>query len=203
MTTVRTFADLAAEIHALPPRLGDVRLVTVDGPSGAGKSTFASHAVSALEHRGSVALVGIEALYEGWTLDGAWQRLDEAVLEPLAAGWAGGFHPYDWATHSWSPRWCTVALSQVLVVEGCGSSPRAADRLASYRIWIEAPPEVAWERGRSREGVDLDRRLRDWQRLESAHFAEQDTRHRADLHVIGEPAVPLLYDPAMAFSVLS
>ncbi|MDQ3610925.1 MAG: uridine kinase [Actinomycetota bacterium] len=202
MRGVRTFADLAAQIHALPPRLGDVRLITVDGPSGAGKSTFAGHLVTALEHRGSVALVGIEALYRGWTLDGSWQRLDEAVLEPLAAGWAGGFHPYDWVTQSWSSRWCVVPVSQVLVVEGCGSSPRAADRLTSYRVWVEAAPEVAFERGRSRQGVDLDRRLRDWQRLQAAHFAAQDTRGRADLRVNGAPTVPLPYDPAAAFSTL-
>ena len=203
MTTVRTFADLAVEIHALAPRLGDVRLVTVDGPSGSGKSTFAGQMVTALEHRGSVALVGIEALYEGWTLDGAWRRLDEAVLEPLAAGWAGGFQPYDWATQSWSSRWCTVPVSHVLVVEGCGSSPRTADRLTSYRIWIEAPPVVAFERGRSREGMDLDRRLRDWQRLEAEHFTEQDTRRRADLRVNGDPTGPLPYDPSAAFTALS
>jgi len=200
--TVRTYDDLAEEIFAAPARLGDARLVTVDGPSGAGKTTFARRLVAALTVRGSVALVEIEGLYEGWTLDGAWTRLDEYVLEPLAAGWAGGFHPYDWATESWSPRWHPVPVSQVLVVEGCGSSPQAADGFTTHQIWVQAPAEVAFARGSTRKGVDLDRRLRAWKEVEAAYFTEQRTRQRADLRVDGNPAQPPPYDPEMVFSTL-
>lgn len=121
VTAVRTYAELAAEIYAAPPRLGAVRLVTVDGPSGSGKSTLADRLETALSRQGSVASVELEALYAGWTLEGAWQRLNDWVLEPLAAGWAGGFHPYDWVTESWSPGWCAVPVSQVLVVEAAGA----------------------------------------------------------------------------------
>ena len=203
MSTVRTFAGLASEIHALPPRLGDVRLVTVDGPSGSGKTTFAGRLLTALAPLGSVALVEIEALYEGWTLDGAWHRLDEYVLEPLAAGWPGGFHPYDWARQAWSPRWCAVPISQVLVVEGCGSSSRAGDRLISHQIWLEATSDVALLRGVTRDGVEWEPGLRAWKRVEAAYFAEQDTRQRADLRVDGDPAQPPPYDPEVAFSTLA
>lgn len=202
MTTVGTYDDLAAEIHTRPARLGDARLVTVDGPSGSGKTTFARRLVAALSTRGSVALVEIEKLYQGWTLDRAWQRLDDYVLEPVGAGWVGGFHPYDWARQSWSPCWCAVPISQVLVVEGCGSSPRAADSLTSLQIWIEAAPQVALARGLARKGVDLDRRLRAWKRLEAAYYAQEDTRNRANLRVDGNPVQPPCYDPESAFSTL-
>lgn len=202
VTTVRTFHELAAEIRAAAARLGDVRLVTVDGPSGSGKTIFAQRLVTALSTRGSVALVQIEELYAGWTLDGAWERLHNSVLEPLAAGCPGGFHPYDWATNAWSPSWRAVPLSHVLVVEGCGSSPRAADPLTSRRIWIEAPSEVSLARGTARGGVDLDRHLETWQRLEADYFVEQDTRHRADLQVDGNPGEPLAYDDELAFSAV-
>lgn len=203
VTRVETYAALADEIYAAPPRLGQVRLVTIDGPSGSGKSVFAQRLVSALSSRGSsTALLELEMLYEGWTLDGMWRRLRDFVLEPVAAGWDGGFHPYDWSKASWSPRWCSVPVRQVLVVEGCGSSPRDVDMFTSRRIWIEAAPEVALARGVLREGVDLDRRLRAWQHMEAAYFAEQGTRARADLLVDGDPALPLGYDPDVAFTAL-
>lgn len=199
---VRSFDEVAREIHAAPPRLGDVRMVTIDGPSGSGKSLFARRLASALSTRGSVSLVEIEALYEGWTLDGAWQRLLDWVLEPVATGWGGGFHPYDWDTRSWSPGWYPVPVADVLVVEGCGSAPLAAEGFVSYQVWIEASPEVALARGLARPGVDLDRHLRAWQQLEARHFAEQGTRRRADLLVDGDPPRPLTFDPELALSTL-
>jgi len=200
--TVRTYDQLSEEIFAAPARLGTVRLVTVDGPSGSGKTTFAVRLLAALSTRGSVAQVHLEELYQGWTLDGAWKRLDDYVLEPLAAGWAGGFHPYDWTTSSWSPRWRAVPVTQALVVEGCGSSPRTADKLTTRRLWIEAPSDVALARGMARPGVDLPRRLRDWQRLEATHFSEQDTRRRADLLIDGDLDPAEVQDPEREFRTL-
>lgn len=202
MSEVRTYAEVAGEIYAAPPRLGQTRLVTVDGPSGSGKTAFARRLAAALASRGSVALVEIEALYEGWSLEGSWQRLRDFVLEPIAAGWAGGFYPFDWARLSWSPRWCVVPITEVLVVEGCASSPRAAQPFTSRLLWVEAPPAVALARGLDRPGIDLGRHLLAWRGIEAAHFAEQDTRQRADLRVDGDPAEPLSYDPDVAFMTL-
>lgn len=202
MSEVHTYAQLAAEIYAAPPRLGQTRLVTVDGPSGSGKTAFARRLAAALGPRRSVAIVEIEALYEGWSLEGSWQRLRDYVLEPIAAGWVGGFHPFDWTTLSWSPRWCAVPITDVLVVEGCGSSPLAAQPFISRLIWIEAPADVALARGLDRPGVDLDRHLLAWQQIEAAHFQEQKTRQRAHVHVDGGPAEGLSFDPDLGFTTL-
>jgi len=202
VSEVRTYDELAEEIYAEPPRLGQVRLVTVDGPSGSGKTAFARRLAGALALRGSVAMVEIEALYQGWSLEGSWQRLRDYVLEPIAAGWAGGFHPFDWATLTWSPRWQAIPISDALVVEGCGSSPRAAQPFISRLIWVEAPPEVSLARGLERSGIDLHRHLLAWREIEAAHFAEQETRQRADLRVDGDPAEPLTIDPDLAFRTL-
>lgn len=201
--TVRTFDALAREILAAPPRLGESRLVTIDGPSGSGKTTFARRLVRALAALGSVSFVEIEMLYQGWTLDGAWTRLHDWVLEPVATGWAGGFHPYDWANASWSPSWCAVPVSTVLVVEGCGSSPRAAQRLSCHQVWVQAPPDVNLARSLARDGPGQQEQLRAWRRLEATYFVAEGCRERADLRVEGDPGQPLDYDPESAFRVMS
>ncbi|MDQ4037527.1 MAG: uridine kinase [Actinomycetota bacterium] len=201
--TVRTYAELADDILATPARLGDVRLVCIDGPSGSGKTTFAQRLVHSLAARGSVELVELEALYSGWSLDGAWKRLNDWVLEPVSAGWAGGFHPYDWSRGEWSPAWHSVPVSQVLVVEGCGSAPRAAQALTTRLIWVEAEPDIATMRGLARDGIVFQSQLSTWKELEAAYFRAEQTRQRADLRVDGAPSAALTHDPEVAFTTVS
>jgi cytidylate kinase len=73
----------------------------------------------------------------------------------------------------------------VLVVEGCGSSPRALDPWSALRIWVEAPAELRVARGLARDGDELAAAWRRWQSTEAAEFAREDTRARADLRVDG------------------
>jgi len=78
-----------------------------------------------------------------------------------------------------------VPVPDVLVVEGCGSCPRAVDGWTTLRIWVEAPQPLRLARGLARDGADLADRWRRWQEEEAAHFAAEDTRARADLRVDG------------------
>ena len=88
-----SFADLAADIRKLPPRLGDVRLVAVDGPSGAGKSQFADRLGRAL----GAPVVHTDDLLDGWDDQFTfWARLEEKVLEPLRHGRPASFARYLW-----------------------------------------------------------------------------------------------------------
>jgi uridine kinase len=178
-----TFAALADRVVASPPRLGGTRLVCVDGPAGSGKTTFAGRLAAAV---GAEAVVlHIEDLYAGWTLTGAVARLAAGVLRPLAEGRPGAFAPYDWVAGRFSPALVEVPPTPVLVVEGCGSSPRAVDPWAGLRIWVEAPAELRVARGLARDGDAMASEWRRWQSTEAAEFARQDTRARADLRVDG------------------
>jgi cytidylate kinase len=76
-------------------------------------------------------------------------------------------------------------VAEVLVVEGCGSSPRALDAWTTLRIWVEAPPELRVARGLARDGADLEPHWRRWQQTEAAEFAREGTRARADLRLDG------------------
>jgi uridine kinase len=185
---IDTFAALGPRVLAAPARLGAVRLVCVDGPAGSGKTTFAGRLADALG--GGAGLVHLEDLYAGWTLSGAVARLSAGVLRPLAEGRPGTHHRYDWAAGRFDDEPVAVPLPRVLVVEGCGSSPRALDPWTSLRIWVEAPAPLRLARGLARDGADLAAHWRRWQQSEAAHFAAEDTRARADLRVDGAAPCP-------------
>ncbi|MGY1643656.1 uridine kinase [Geodermatophilus sp. SYSU D00703] len=178
---------LAARVRAAAPRLGRTRLVCVDGPAGSGKTTLAG----ALADRLGAPVVHMDDLYAGWTTTGAFARLAAGVLRPLAAGQPGAYHRYDWGAGRFDRSPIPVPSSDVLVVEGCGSCPRAADPWAVLRIWVEAPPEVRLARGLARDGVTLEPEWRCWQRTEAALFAAERTRERADVRVDGTASRPV------------
>jgi hypothetical protein len=181
--TEPTFAALAAEILAAPPRLGGTRLVRVDGPAGSGKTTFAGRLADACG--ADAAVVHLDDLYAGWMITGAVARLSAGVLRPLAAGRPGAFHPYDWAAGRFSGARTPVPVVPVLIVEGCGSGARVLDPWSTALVWVEAPRQLRLARGTARDGVELTAEWLRWQDTEAAEFAHEGTRERADLRVDG------------------
>jgi uridine kinase len=182
------FAELAERVCTTPPRLGRTRLVCVDGPAGSGKTTFAARLAAALGP-GAVVL-HMDDVYAGWTLTGAAARLTDGVLRPLAAGLPGSYHRYDWTAERFDDAVTDVPVPEVLVVEGCGSSPRSLDAWTTLRIWVEAPQPVRLARGLARDGDHLAEHWRRWQQEEAAEFAREGTRARADLRVDGAFPAP-------------
>jgi uridine kinase len=178
-----SLAAMAERVLAAAPRLGGTRLVLVDGPAGSGKTTFAGRLACALGD--DAVVVHLEDLYAGWTITGAVARLRAGVLRPLADGRPGAFHRYDWAAQRFSPDATVVPASPVLLVEGCGSSPRVLDPWAVLRVWVEAPADLRVARGLARDGGELESQWRQWQHTEAAEFAREDTRARADLRIDG------------------
>lgn len=172
---------LVARVRASEPRLGAVRLVCVDGPAGSGKTTLAGRLGGEL----GAQVLHVDDLLEGWGgLEGMWPRLQEWVLEPLAAGRPGRYRRYDWSAGEFA-EWHDVPLADVLVLEGCGSARRAVDGLAVLRVWVEASPEVRLARGLARDGEAMRPQWLTWMRDEAAHFAVEETRARADVRVDG------------------
>jgi uridine kinase len=174
---------LAARVRAAATALGAVRLVCVDGPAGSGKTTLAATLADALG--ADAAVVHLDDLYEGWTgLVGVWERVEAQLLTPLAAGRPGRYQRYDWEAGRFA-EWLEVPVTEVLILEGCGSSPRAVDGRAALRLFVEAPAEVRLARGLDRDGVDEREHWLAWMVEEAAEFAREDTRARADVVVDG------------------
>jgi len=182
-----TFAALAGRVLASPPLLGSTRLVCVDGPAGSGKTTFTGRLAAALGE--GTGVLHLDDLYAGWTITGTVARLRAGVLRPLADGRPGAFARYDWAAGRFAADLTVVAAGPVLLVEGCGSSPRVLDSWTSLRVWVEAPADLRVARGLARDGAEFEPLWRRWQRTEAVEFAREDTRARADVRVDGATTV--------------
>ncbi len=174
---------LVARVCAAAPALGTVRLVCVDGPAGSGKSTLAAALAAGLGE--GAAVVHLDDLYEGWAgLAGVWNRVEAQLLGPLEAGRPARYQRYDWVAGRFAD-WVDVPVPEVLVLEGCGSAPRAVDGRAVLRVFVEAPADVRLARGLARDGDDMRDHWLAWMAEEEAEFAREDTRARADVAVDG------------------
>ncbi|MFJ6379566.1 uridine kinase [Kitasatospora sp. NPDC092039] len=172
---------LAAELRALPPSCGPVRLVAVDGHAGSGKTTFAGRLAAALGGAPVVHLDDLATHREpfGWT-----GRLREQVLEPLAAGRDAEYRVYDWTLRRFAGT-AAVPAAPVVLVEGVGSGRRAVRPWLARVIWMELDAASARRRGEERDGPELAEFWAGWARAESAHFAADPSRPHAATLVDG------------------
>jgi len=179
-------AALAEDVRTAPPRLGPVRLVCVDGPAGSGKTTLAGLLAAELGADGmTTSVLHLDDLYEGWSgLGGVWERLDEQVLRPLEQGLPARWQRYDWVAERFT-EWIDLPVPDCLIVEGCGSAPRAVDGRAVLIAWVEVPAELRLARGVARDGEHMRDHWLRWMAEEAAEFAREGTRDRAAVVVDG------------------
>jgi hypothetical protein len=192
--SVGTFAALAADVLAQPPRRGSTRIVAVDGGSAAGKSTFAARLASALDapvlHTDDVAWW--ESFF-GW-----WPLLVAGVLEPLSRGEDVRYRPPAWDRRE-RPGAIEVLAGPAIVVEGVGASRRELRPYLDRAIWVDTDRQLALDRGMQREGEDLAF-WREWERAEEDHLAGDRPWERADLLVTNDPPGPP--DPTTQFRLV-
>ncbi|MFE9561290.1 uridine kinase [Streptomyces sp. NPDC006487] len=170
---------LASEILAVPPSLGPVRLVGIDGHAGSGKTTFAGALAEAL---GGVPVLRLDDVATHEELFGWVGRLRAQVLEPLAAGRAAHWAPYDWVERRFGPE-RVLEPDAVLLVEGVGAGRRALRPHLARLLWMETPRVKSWGRGRDRDGRELSDFWDGWERAELAHFSDDPSRPFADILV--------------------
>ena len=181
-------ACVLAVTLARPPALAETRLVCVDGPAGSGKTTLAGVLAELAVEHGSVALLHMDDLLEGWRgLPGALPRVARDLIDPLRAGRPGSYRSYDWAEGRFAET-RTVDPVDVLVLEGVGSGGSAYDDAITTLVWVEVPRDLRLVRGMERDGEQMRSHWLTWMEDEEAVHARERTRERADVLVDGTGA---------------
>ena len=175
--------ELAALLAARPAHLGRTRLVCVEGRAGAGKTTLAARLADA--YAGSVAVVHLEDLYEGWSgLPRVAARIRDELLPAVAVGRPVSIRRWDWAADRLgSPL--TVPVVEALILEGVGSYARSYDEYVSLVVWVDLPDDVRRKRALDRDGAVFEPYWDRWAADEDRVHARERTRERADVVVAG------------------
>jgi len=186
VTPEETLAEIVGLITTGPPRLGRTRLVSIDGPAGSGKTTLADDVARRLRTDGFTAeVLHLDEALDGWAgLDVGVGQLLTTVLVPLSDGRPGSYRRYDWVAKGWAED-VVVPVADMLVVEGCGSAPRAAAEWTSLIAYVSTDPETRLARGLERDGEELRDEWLRWMAMEESVFVRERVRERADLHLDG------------------
>jgi uridine kinase len=135
----------------------------------------------ALATHGSVEVVHMDLLFPGWDgLAVAPSLVTDQVLTPISQGRQAAYRLWDWATDEWDGI-SEVAPSEFLIVEGCGCSVQPAGQYAAVSVFVDADRPLRMRRGITRDGEAYRPHWERWAEQETALFASDHTRERADL----------------------
>jgi len=70
--------------------------------------------------------------------------------------------------------------SELLILEGVGSSQLAIRAYLTVSIWIEIDPALGVERVLKRDGVDIAAPMHRWLEQQGQHFLSNDSQNAAD-----------------------
>jgi uridine kinase len=163
------------DLSAVPRRCATL-LVGIDGAGGAGKSTVAA----TLSDKIVTTDDFITAPWEWYDFD----RLRREVLDPLLRNERAHYREMDWNDGELKD-WRVVEPGGVVVVEGVAALELRLRDAYDYRIWVETPREICFERGLARDGADALPFWEVWSEKERRYWREQRPRDVADAVVDG------------------
>jgi uridine kinase len=198
---VRRFDLLVERIRAVDR---PVRIVGVDGCGGAGKTTFAARLSRAA---GGVPVVHTDDFASHDDSLGWGPRFRREVIDPLLAGGAAAFRPYDWVARRIADMEITLDPAPVVIVEGVGATREAWRDDLALRVWVDCPRDVRLRRGIERDGEQLREFWTWWMAAEDGYVATEQPQRYADVVVDGDPKVAhdprVPFDPATQYVELS
>jgi uridine kinase len=177
-------AALSEQILQSPKLCGNVTLVTIDGPAGSGKTTLAHALAHRLPH---AQVIEMDGLYNGWinALESQlWDRVEQLILQPLSQGRAAQYETFNWSSNTFDTS-AHLEPTDVVILEGVGSSHPSVKALSSLNIWISAPDELLLDRVLNRDGSHLRDQMLAWQVAEREYFTQFSIETNADVHLSG------------------
>lgn len=155
-------------------------LIAIDGRGGSGKSTLAKYLGQKLSHATIVHLDDF-----AYPLGGAdRQRLLDQVILPLKKNKQARYQRYDWNTKKLAEQQI-IQPGGFVIIEGVLTLHDLIVPNYDFKIWIECPAEIGFQRGLSRDkkeyGVDTTKEwIEKWLPEEKKGIAEQKPQKKAD-----------------------
>ncbi len=162
------------------PRKNLTLLVGIDGCGGSGKSTFANKIKKNLPNS---EIVRMDDFYDGEQID--WLRVKRQVLGPLSRNQYAEYQVYDWH-RSKLAGWKQVNVGKIVIIEGIFSLKKELSEFYDFKIWIDCPRELRFQRGIERDGEAMKEKwLNDWMPSEDMYVDNENPDKFADLVLLG------------------
>jgi uridine kinase len=156
-------------------------LYAIDGPAGAGKTTYAAKLEAELSVTGSVKVIHMDELYNGW--DNALSNALSEILDRISTAHLAGrefvIKIFNWHTMKFD-REETVAITDHLIIEGVGAAQQIVRETGAITYWLDIEPEIGLQRVLDRDGAHIEQQMRQWQVDQDKHFARDETRENCE-----------------------
>ena len=156
-------------------------LYAIDGPAGAGKTTFAAKLEAELSLKGTVKVIHMDDLYNGW--DNALSNPLSEILDRISTAHLAGrefvIKIFNWHIMAFD-REERIAPTDYLIIEGVGAAQQIVRETGAITYWLDIEPEIGLQRVLDRDGAHLEVQMRQWQVDQDKHFARDETRENCE-----------------------
>jgi len=156
-------------------------LYAIDGPAGAGKTTFAAKLEAELSVNGSVRVIHMDDLYNGW--DNALSNPLAEILDRISTDHIAGrefvIKIFNWHTMAFD-REERITPTDYLIIEGVGAAQQIVRETGAITYWLDIEPEIGLQRVLDRDGAHIEAQMRQWQVDQDKHFARDETRENCE-----------------------
>ena len=156
-------------------------LYAIDGPAGAGKTTFAAKLEAELSVDGTVRVIHMDDLYNGW--ENALSNPLAEILDRISTAHIAGrdfvIKIFNWHTMAFD-REERITPTDYLIIEGVGAAQQIVRETGAITYWLDIEPEIGLQRVLDRDGVHLEAQMRQWQVDQDKHFARDETRENCE-----------------------
>jgi uridine kinase len=180
--------NILLELLPTQPKVGEVTFIAVDGHAGSGKSTLAKLLAEKLE----AEIIHTDD-FSGWDNPlNWWPNVIKEVFEPIKT--SARLLSYQtvswWENHHPAPVE-NQPITKIMILEGVSSSRKEFDDFISYRIFVDTPKHICFERGLARDTgtgktkEELNKIWEEWFKEEEEYIRRDNPKAKADLVIDG------------------
>jgi uridine kinase len=179
--------EIASKIRGLSSTKKPI-LIGIEGFGGSGKSTLAEKLKQLLPNAKTIkidAFILKEPAQnaEPWEQVFDRKRLEKQVLEPASHNQDVSYQRLEWAENTLSPS-IELPKADYLIIDGISSYHPEIEHYYDFKIWVNAPIEVAKQRGHQRDSDNENAVLWDkWAQCDLDYQEKYHPEQKADFIV--------------------